>query len=114
MEKILNHLLKPTVTLLICGDLNINLLKKSNETTKLLTMMNTYNLTQVVDFPTRITHNTETLIDTIFVDKKIYDKVEIKPFVNGLSDHDAQIISLQKKKCNLNTHFTNKEIQINK
>ena len=101
IEKILNHLLKPTVMFLICGDLNINLLKKSNEATKLLTMMNTYNLTQVVDFPTRTTHNTETLIDTIFVDKKIYDEVEIKPFVNGLSDHDAQIISLQKKNVTL-------------
>jgi hypothetical protein len=56
--------------------------------------MNTYNLTQVVDFPTRITNNNGTLIDAIFVDTLIYDKIEIKPFINGLSDHDAQIISL--------------------
>ena len=60
MENILNHFLKPTVTFLICGDLNINLLAKSNEAIKLLTLMNTYNLMQVVDFPTRITNNTGT------------------------------------------------------
>jgi hypothetical protein len=68
MENILNHFMKPTITFLICGDLNINLLTQSNEAIKLFTLMNTYNLTQVVDFPTRITNNTETLIDTIFVD----------------------------------------------
>lgn len=68
MENILNHFLKPTVIFLLCGDLNINLLTKSNEAVKLLTLMNTYNLTQVADFPTRITKNTGTLIDTIFVD----------------------------------------------
>jgi exonuclease III len=55
MENILNHFLKPTVTFLLCGDLNINLLTKSNEAIKLLTLMNTYSLTQVIDFPTRIT-----------------------------------------------------------
>jgi hypothetical protein len=74
MENILNHFLKPTVTFLICGDLNINLLTKSNEAIKLSTLMNTYNLlTQVVDFP-RIPNNNGTLIDTIFIDISIYHK----------------------------------------
>jgi hypothetical protein len=50
----------------------------------------------MVDFPTRVTKNTGTLIDTIFVDISIYDKIEIKLFINGLSDHDAQIIRLHK------------------
>jgi hypothetical protein len=54
--------------------------------------MDTYNLAQVVDFSTRITNNNGTLIDTIFIDISIYDKIEIKPFINGLSDDDAQII----------------------
>ena len=37
-----------------------------------------------------------TLRDTIFVDISIYDKIEIKPFINGLSDHNAQIVCLHK------------------
>jgi len=57
--------------------------------------MNTFNLTQVVDFPTRIINNNGTLTDTIFVDTTIYDKIQVNPFTNGLSDHDAQIICLQ-------------------
>jgi hypothetical protein len=92
MENILNHFFKPTVTFLIRGDLNINLFTKSNESIKLLTLMNTYNLTQVADFPTSITNNNGTFINAIFVDTSIYDKREIKPFINGLSDHGAQII----------------------
>ena len=110
MENILNHFLQPNVTFLICGDLNINFLTKSNEALKLLNLMNTYNLTQVVDFPTRISNNTETLIDTIFVDISIYDEIEIKPFINGLSDHDAQIICLHKTNIIPQQKFSKKKI----
>lgn len=95
LENILNHFLQPNVTYLICGDLNINFFVKNNDTLKLETLMSTFNLTQVVDFPARIINNSGTLIDTIFVDSIIYDKIQVKPFINGLSDHDAQIICLQ-------------------
>ena len=108
MENILNHFLKPTF--LICGDLNINLLAKSNEAIKLLTFMNTYNLTQVADFPTRIMNNTGTLIDTAFADTSMYDKIEIKPFINGLSDHDTQIICLHKSNLTSQQNFQKKNL----
>jgi hypothetical protein len=98
MEKILNYSLQPKVTFLICGDLNINLLTKSNDASRLLTLMNTFNMTQVVDFPTRTTNKTESLLDTIFIDTSIYEDIQIKPHINGLSDHDAQIICLNKIK----------------
>jgi hypothetical protein len=63
--------------------------------------MSTFNLTQVIDFPTRIINKSGTLIDTIFVDRIIYDKIQVKPFINGLSDHDAQIICLQNANTGL-------------
>jgi exonuclease III len=96
LEYILSSLVQPNVTFLICGDLNINLLTKSNAASKLLTLMNTHNLTQVVDFPTRRTNNEGTLTDTIFLGTTAYDQIQTKPFINGLSDHDAQIICLHK------------------
>ena len=74
LEKTLNHLLQLNTTYLICGDLNINFSIRSKDTLKLETLMNTFNLTQAVDFPTRITNNNGTLIDTIFVDTSLYDK----------------------------------------
>jgi len=112
MENILNHFLKPTVTFLICGDLNINLLAKSNEAINLLTLMNTYKLTQVVNFPTRITNNTESLRDTAFVDTSMYDKIEIKPFINGLPDHDVQIICLHKSNITSQQNFQKKKSRL--
>ena len=75
LENILNHFLQPNVTYLTVGDLNINLFLKSNDTLKLVTLMNTFNLMQVVDFPTRIINTNGTLTDTIFVDTAIYDKI---------------------------------------
>jgi hypothetical protein len=86
--------LQPNVTYLICDDLNINLFMKRNDALKLLILMNTFNLTQVVDFPTKIINNNGTLIDTIFVDTAKYDKIKVNPFTNGLSDHGVQIICL--------------------
>ena len=75
--------------------------------------MNTYNPTQVVDFPTRITNNTGTLIDTAFIDTSMYDKIEIKPFINGLSDHEVQIICLYKYNITSQQNFQKKKIYIN-
>ena len=96
LENILNKFAQPNVTFLICGDININFLVKSNAASKLLTLMNTHNLSQIVDFPTRRNNNKGTLIDAIFVDTSIYNQIQIKPLINGLSDHNAQIICLHK------------------
>ena len=112
MENILNYLLKPTVTSLICGDPNINLLSNSNKATKLLTLMKTYNLAQVVDFPTRITNSTETLLDVTFVEATICAKIESIPFKNGLSDHDAQITCLRKINTGSQKRFQKKRLRL--
>jgi hypothetical protein len=112
LENILNHFLQPNVIYLICGDLNVNLFIKSNDALKLVTLMNTFSLTQVVDFPTRIINNSGTLIDTVFVDVMICDKIQVKPFINGLSDHDAQIISLQNANIGLQQTVSKKKSRL--
>ena len=43
-------------------------------------------------FPRRTANNSATLIDNIFVDNRRH--YTIKPHINGLSDHDAQMITL--------------------
>jgi hypothetical protein len=50
---------------------------------------------QVVDFSTRIINKSGTLVDTIFVETTIYDKIQVKLILNCLPDHDAQIICQQ-------------------
>ena len=58
LERILNHFQRPKVTYLICGDLNINFLNRTNyDTIKLEALLNTFNMKQVVNFPTRKNKN---------------------------------------------------------
>jgi hypothetical protein len=91
---------------------NINLFIKSNDALKLVTLMNTFNLTQVVDFPTRITNNNGTLIDTIFVDTAINGKIQVKSFINGLSDNNSQIICLQNANTGLQQSVSQKKSRL--
>ena len=56
--------------------------------------MASYNLSTVVDFPTRITENPSTAIDNIFIDKIKNRDYTVKPIINGLPDHDAQELVL--------------------
>ena len=62
LEKILNLLYQQSTLLIICGDLNINSLIENSEKQNLEIIMTTFNLTQVVTFPTRICNNKGTLI----------------------------------------------------
>jgi hypothetical protein len=51
-----------------------------------------YNVMGTVSFPTRITNTSSSAIDNIFVDKS--SNYTIKPYVNGLSDHNTQLLIL--------------------
>jgi hypothetical protein len=59
-------------------------------------MMNTYNLIQVVKFPSRISNDKGTLIDNTFLDFARLNHYSVYPVKNGLLDHDAQILALKK------------------
>jgi len=53
-----------------------------------------YKLYSNVNFPVRIYNISITAIDSIFIDKVKYENYSIHPLVNGLSGHDAQIITI--------------------
>jgi hypothetical protein len=55
----------------------------------------------IVNFPTRIQGNSATAIDNIFIDIMRKDDYSVSPIINGLSDHDAQSITLNKININL-------------
>jgi hypothetical protein len=59
----------------------------------LINLFNMFNLKGIVSFYTRITFTSSTMIDNIFVDKN--SSYLISPWINGLSDHDAQILRLE-------------------
>ena len=94
LEMILNLLHKNKTQLIICGDFNINYLVENNKETLLDSLLACHNLTNTVHFPTRIQNNSATAIDNIFIDTSKYNNYVILPIINGLSDHDAQMITI--------------------
>ena len=64
-------------------------MEMSNNRKSLDNLLAMYNLTSTVNFPTRIVEKSISMIDNIFIDAS--RNYTIKPHINGLSDHDAQI-----------------------
>jgi endonuclease/exonuclease/phosphatase family metal-dependent hydrolase len=93
LDFILNTLHKFNSEFIICGDFNINYLENNNRKSKLEAMLSTYNFKDTVNFPTRITNTSASLIDNIFIDNR--RSYSIGPCINGLSDHDAQLVALR-------------------
>jgi exonuclease III len=93
LESILNKLYKVSTDLIICGDFNINHLSDTPRKLLLESLLASYNLFSTVKFPTRILNNSSTLIDNIYINMNRYDFL-VSPLINGLSDHDAQILNL--------------------
>jgi len=68
-------------------------------------MLPAYNLNSTAHIPTRITNGSVSTICSTFIDKA--RNYTISPFINGMSDHDAQLITmnhifLQKRVVYLN------------
>ena len=57
-------------------------------------MLTSYSLYSIVDFPTRTNNTNSTAIDNIFINKFKHENYEIYPLINGLSNHNAQILRL--------------------
>ena len=96
LDKILQKLCTVKSNLILCGvvNVNVNCLQESDKKSQLNALLNSYNLFSKVQFPTRTYKNSMTAIDNIFIDTTKIDSCEVIPVLNGLSGHDAQIISL--------------------
>jgi hypothetical protein len=93
LEAILNNLYKVSTKLILCGDFNINHFESNSRKNLLESLLASFNLFSTITFPTRITINSSTLIDNIYIDINNY-KFSVYPLINSLSDLDAQVIEL--------------------
>jgi hypothetical protein len=59
-------------------------------------MLLMYNLTGIVNFPTRINGTSATAIDNIFLEISRFEDCSVCPFINHLSDHDGWTNSKNK------------------
>jgi hypothetical protein len=92
-ELTVNKTYNPNFYIIICGDFNVNY-HTDNEKKQLNSMLQSYHLINVVDFPTRIAIKNISLIDNIFIDVYKIHEYCLVPIYNGLSDHDAQLLIL--------------------
>ena len=83
------------VSIIICGDININCLVVNEQRKQLDNLLLLYNLVGIVDFPTRLTNATATAVDNVFIDVSGFHDYVVTPFSNGLSDHDIQILAIR-------------------
>jgi exonuclease III len=111
LDNILNTLHTPKTEFILCGDLNIDYAGNSNKKAQLENLLTTYNLTGTVLFSTRISNTSSTTIDNIFIDNR--NSYSIQPHINGLSDHDAQILKLNGIMQPINIPKTNTIRKIN-
>jgi exonuclease III len=91
LDVMFQHLRSKNIRLIICGDTNINYLTENYKKEKIQLVLDTYNLDQIIDFPTRTSSNSSSLIDNFFLDRNIHKNFSVYPVINGLSHHDGQI-----------------------
>ena len=95
LDKVLQLLYTSALHIIICGDININYLAESEQKRQVNNLLLMYNLTAIVNFPTRISNKSASTIDNFFMDISRLEDFLVTPFPNGLSDHDAQILTFK-------------------
>lgn len=80
-------------TVIICGDFNINLMSNDNSKISFIDLLITFNYKQTILSPTRITNNTSSLIDNIFVNTNNFK--HNGNITSALSDHMSQFIAVE-------------------
>jgi len=93
LDSILNTWYSNKTEFVICGDININYLENCKKWQQLDALLQTYNPIGTVSFPTRKLKASTTAIDNIFITRT--KNYIIKPDINGLSDHEEQIIMIE-------------------
>jgi hypothetical protein len=113
LDNVLNTWCNNKTIFVICGNININYLENCKKRQQLDALLQTYNLIGTVSFPTHKTNVSSTAIDNIFITRT--KNYTIYPYINGLLDHEAQIIARENtivtklsnnitKKTDINNH----------
>jgi exonuclease III len=94
LDAILMYLYSPKSEFIICGHINMNCLNENSHKHQINSLLKTYNLSHTVSFATRVQNSSSTAIDNIFIDNARLSSSYTSPIVNGLSDHDAQFLTM--------------------
>ena len=104
MDDLANSLIESLLLglgVIILGDLNCNLLQENAESRALNDFCSSFNLTQLINKPTRVTENGESLIDVVMTtNEKLIASNDV--LMSTISDHNLVYISLKLKKPRIN------------
>ena len=98
----------------VCGDFNINYPAENDVRKQLDATLILYYLTSRADFPTRIQNKSNTAIDTNFINTLHYINFLMTPQLNGLSEYDAQLLTIKEINLAKQTCHTKTNQDINK
>jgi hypothetical protein len=76
-------------------------------------ILQSFNLSSIINFPTRIGPIFFSGIDKLFISNSYLNKFDIITIINGLSDHDAQILIIQFVQKHNKDQYTYFKININ-
>jgi hypothetical protein len=93
------------LNLILCGDINVDYLTENDRKRQLDSVVQTCNITAVVNLPTRSQGISSTTIDNIFIDNNKISNYTVSPFFIGLSDHDAQILTIKNINLQSQNHY---------
>jgi len=94
LDNILKFLINPKTEITVFRNINVNYLISSNRKYPLNLLLNSSNPTDTVDFPTRTPHTTASITDNICIDYPRIDNTFTSPYYDGISGHDAQLITI--------------------
>ena len=77
--------------IILCGDINVDPIKSKNDCNNLRNILNSYNMSQKIDQPTRVTPTTSSIVDNVFVN---FTECDCSVVNFELSDHYGQIINI--------------------
>jgi hypothetical protein len=112
LESIIDYLYTPTAEFAICGNMNINYLTESYYKQCLNSLLASFNLMSIANFPTRIQNYSSTATDNVFIDSSRKEHISIEPVINGLSDHDAQLLVIKNIESISNYHNYRKRTRL--
>jgi hypothetical protein len=113
LENMLKILIKKDSqkNIMIGGDFNIDFLNKCHHQSNLSTLMSTYNFTQQINEPTRVTSTSSTCLDLLFTNFNLKNlNTDVKIYDYGLSDHKGIIVNIQCAPHKSPTYYTKKRI----
>lgn len=77
----------------ICGDININTLSNDSSVTELKHVLKQCNMRYLINYPTRITVNTQSAIDNVITNIG-QSQIKVECISTLLSDHEGQFITI--------------------